>query len=299
MTVTSMLKGIAAALALFCCASGTRAQSGHAFACTDYSQGKVFLVDRDGKVTWTYDAPSCNDLQVLPDGNLLFNTGHGVKEVTREKKVVFQYDSKSEIYACQRLTNGLTFVGECNSGRLLELKPDGTVVKEVRLLPAGKDGGHSYIRNARRLDNGNYLVAHYGEQIVREYDPTGGVVRVIDAKGGPHSIERLTNGNTLISVGDRPGGGRIFEVDPAGKVVWEVTNADLNNIGLTFLAGFQRLPNGNTIIANWLGHGKFGTSPHLIEVTRNKKIVWTFADHKTMKTISFVRVLDEASKTAP
>src|SRR5689334_22780981 len=78
---------------------------GHRFACTDYSGGKVFIVSAEGKVEWEYPAPNCNDLWVLPNGNLLFNTGHGVKEVTQDKKVVFNYQSKSEIYACQRLPN--------------------------------------------------------------------------------------------------------------------------------------------------------------------------------------------------
>ena len=159
---------------------------------------------------------------MLPNGNLLFNTGHGVKEVTRDKKVVFDYESSSEIYACQRLANGNTFVGECNAGRLLELAPDGKIVKEIRLLPEGKDGGHAYMRNARQLANGNYLVAHYGEQVVREYDPQGKMVREIPAPGGPHSVVRLPNGNTLIACGDSPGGQRVIEVDKAGKTVWEV-----------------------------------------------------------------------------
>ena len=159
---------------------------GHAFVCTDYTQGKVFIVSPDGKIEWEYDgATNANDIWALPGGNLLFNTGHGVQEVTREKKVVFRYDSASEIYACQRLANGNTFIGECSAGRLLEVAPDGKIVKELRLLPEGKDGGHAYMRNARRLDNGNYLVAHYGGQVVREYDPQGKVVREIPAAGGP------------------------------------------------------------------------------------------------------------------
>ena len=87
-----------------------------------------------------------------------------------DKEVVFEYQSASEIYACQRLPNGNTFIGECNAGRLLEVEPSGKVVKEIRLLPEGKDGGHLYMRNARRLANGHYLVAHYGDDVVREYD---------------------------------------------------------------------------------------------------------------------------------
>src|SRR4051794_30039314 len=73
----------------------------HRFVCTDYSQGKVFLVSAEGKVEWEIPAASCNDLWVLPNGNLLFNTGHGVREVTRDKQVVFEYQSNSEVYACQ------------------------------------------------------------------------------------------------------------------------------------------------------------------------------------------------------
>ena len=264
----------------------------HHFACADYTQGKVFIVSRTGQVEWEYPAASCNDLWVLPNGNLLFNTGHGVKEVTRDKRVVFDYQSKSEIYACQRLTNGNTFIGECNSGRLIEVEPSGRVAREIRLLPEGKDGGHTYMRNARRLENGHYLVAHYGDQVVREYDAAGQPVLSIPALGGPHSVVRLPDGHTLISCGDRPGGSRVFEVDQAGKTVWQVQEGDLPGISLKFLAGIQRLPNGNTVVANWLGHGQFGKAPHLVEVTPDKRVVWTFADHQTMRTIASLQMLD-------
>jgi hypothetical protein len=266
---------------------------GHPFACADYSQGKVFIVSADGKVEWEYPAPSSNDLWVLPNGNLLFTTGHGVKEVGRDRRVAFSYESKSEIYACQRLANGNTFIGECNAGRLIEVDPSGKVVKELRLLPEGKDGGHAFIRNARRLDNGHYLVAHYGQQLVREYDSQGKTVMEIPAPGGPHSVIRLTNGNTLIACGDAgQKGSTVFEVDAGGKTVWQVSKDELPGISLKFMSGLQRLPNGNTVMSNWLGHGQFGKSPHLIEVTPQKKVVWTFADHKTMRTISTVQLLD-------
>ncbi|MBM3887621.1 MAG: hypothetical protein FJ388_00690 [Verrucomicrobia bacterium] len=308
---------LAMALPRFACAQEPAAAKpiqegkGHHFACTDYSGRKVFIVNTDGKVEWEYATGPCNDLWVLPNGNLLFNTGIGVLEVTRDKKVVFDYkgspfkrsvkqkdgttqvvEGPSEIYACQRLPDGNTFIAECNTGRLIEVTPDGKVAKEIRLLPEGKDGGHLYIRNARKLANGHYLVTHYGEQAVREYDPQGKLVREIRAAGGPHSAIRLPNGHTLIACGDRPGGNRVFEADADGRTVWEVKGDELPGITLKFMAGLQRLPNGNTVMSNWLGHGQFGKSPHLIEVTRDKKVVWTFSDHKTMRTISSIQLLD-------
>jgi hypothetical protein len=266
--------------------------SPHPFVCTDYTQGKVFIVSREGKAEWEYPATNCNDIWVLPSGNLLFNTGKGVKEVTRDKKVVFSYESSSDIYACQRLANGNTFIGECSAGRLLEVDPAGKIVKEIKLLPEGKDGGHAYMRNARRLDNGNTLVAHYGLNVVREYDPQGKVVREIPAAGGPHSVVRLANGNTIISCADGKGGSRVFEADKDGKTVWQVQDGELPGISLKFMCGLQRLPNGNTVMTNWLGHNQFSAAPHVIEVTPDKKVVWTFADHVTMKTISSLQLLD-------
>ncbi len=272
--------------------AGLQQTNSHPFVCGDYSQGKIFVVGADGKVQWDYPAPSCNDLWVLPNSNLLFSTGHGVKEITRDKKVVFEYQSKSEIYACQRLANGNTFVGECNSGKLLEIEPSGRVAKDIRLLPEGKDGGHLYMRNARRLPDGHYLVTHYGEQVVREYDAEGKAILSIPAAGGPHSAARLPNGHTLISCGDMPGGARVFEVDADGKTVWQVQDGDLPGVSLKFIAGFQRLPNGNTVIADWLGHDQFGKAPHLVEVSPDKHAVWTFSDHQTMRTIASFQLLD-------
>ncbi len=266
---------------------------GHRFAAADYTASKVFIVNASGEVEWEYDTGgSCDDLWVLPNGNLLFNTATGVTEVTQDKEIVFRYASKSEIYACQRLANGNTFVGECSAGRLLEIAPNGEIVFELRLLPEGKDGGHLYMRNARKLANGNYLVALSGDEVVREYAPDGTVVKEFAAPGGPHSVVRLPNGNTLIACGDKQKAASVFEVDPDGKEVWKIAHDELPGISLKFMAGLHRLPNGNTVMSNWVGHGEFGKAPHLIEVTPDKKVVWTFQDHKTMRTIASVQILD-------
>ncbi|HEY3320362.1 MAG TPA: hypothetical protein VGP72_07845 [Planctomycetota bacterium] len=285
--------------------------TGHPCVVADYSNGKVCILSADGKIEWEYPAPSCNDLWVLPSGNLLFVTGHGVKEVTRDKKVVFEWkgtpvksvhkekdgttkevENPSEIYACQRLADGNTFIGECSSGRLLEVSPDGKIVKDVRTLPEGKDGGHAYIRNARKLANGNYLVACYGGKAVKEYDASAKVVWECPVAAGVHSCIRLPNGNTLIATGDSGKPIGIIEVDKEGKTVWSVTGDELPGVSMKFMTGLQRLPNGNTVFTNWLGHGNLGKTAHVCEVTPDKKVLWTFFDHKNFKTISSIQLLD-------
>lgn len=279
-------------LAFFC--SSLKAQSvKHTFVCTDYTKGKVFIISEEGKPLWEYPAMHCNDVWMLPNGHLLFNTGKGVKEVTRDKQVVFQYESKSDIYACQRLPNGNTFIGESNSGKLLEVAPDGHIVKQINLIPDSVDAGYAYMRNARKLSNGHYLVAHYGLDLVREYNKKGKVVMEIPVKGGPHSVVRLPNGNTLVACSDHNGDPKVVEFDKKGRIVWQVLKNELPGIELKFMTGLQRLPNGNTVMTNWLGHNQFGAAPHAIEVTPDKKVVWTFSDASYMQTMSSIQLIDK------
>jgi len=266
----------------------------HKFLCSDYTLGIVCIISEEGKLLWEYPAERCNDIWILPNGNFLFTTGNGVKEVTFDKKVVFKYDSKSDIYACQRLLNGNTFIGECNSGRLLEVNPAGKIVKTINLLPDSIDGGSAYMRNARRLENGNYLVAHYGLDKVCEYDSTGKLVREINIKGGPHSVIRLPQGNTLISCSDHNGEPRVVEVDINGTIVWQLTKNELPGIELKFMAGMQKLSNGNLLLTNWLGHNQFGKAPHAFEITRDKKVVWVYTDFSFLKTMSSIQLFDNS-----
>jgi len=270
----------------------------HKFLCSDYSQGIVCIISEEGKLIWQYPAERCNDVWVLPNGNFLFTTGNGVKEVTIDKEVVFTYESKSDIYACQRLANGNTFIGESNSGRLLEVNPEGKIVKTINLLPNGIDGGPAFMRNARKLDNGNYLVAHYGLDKVCEYDSTGKLVRELSITGGPHSVIRLTQGNTLISCSDHNGEPRIVEVDKNGTIVWQLAKDEIPGIELKFMTGMQFLSNGNLLLTNWLGHNQFGKAPHAFEITRDKKVVWVYSDHSFLKTMSSIQLIDSTDNSS-
>jgi hypothetical protein len=46
------------------------------------------------------------------------------------------------------------------------------------------------------------------------------------------------------------------------------------------------------VISNWLGHGHLGEAPHLIRVSRDKRALWSFADHRAFRTVSAVQLLD-------
>ena len=148
--------------------------------------------------------------------------------------------------------------------------------------------------DAPYMQGKRFAVGDYTSGKVCVVEPDGKKVWSFKVPGGgvTHSAARLANGNTLIACGDS-GEPCLVEVSPEGQIVWEVSNKDVPGQPLKFLTGFQKLPNGNVLVSNWLGHGHFGEAPHLLEITREKKVVWTYADHRTFKTVATVQVFAE------
>ena len=63
-------------------------------------------------------------------------------------------------------------------------------------------------------------------------------------------------------------------------------------VHLTWVTSLQVLKNGNYLIGNFL-RGQEGKGAHAFEVTREKKVVWTFADHGMVTLATMVRALEE------
>ncbi|MHB9079225.1 MAG: beta-propeller domain-containing protein [Pirellulaceae bacterium] len=264
---------------------------GKPFACADYGGNKICLVDKDGQITWQYPAAAPIDVWVLPNGNVLFSHVKGATEVTRQKEVVWEYKTAepNEVHACQPLPDGVVMVAESGPMRIIEVDRHGKITQEVP-LQTNCTNIHLQMRCARKLASGNYLVGQYQDAVVREYDKTGHVVREIPVEMAFSGI-RLADGNTLIAAGDAH---RLVEVDKDGKVVWEIKENDLPGNPLRFIAGLQRLPNGNTLVCNWGGHGFVGQQPQIFEVTRDKKVVGEVYDFTKFGTISGILLLDAA-----
>jgi hypothetical protein len=148
---------------------------------------------------------------------------------------------------------------------------------------------HDQFRGTRKTKAGHYLVSRKGERQIEELDGDGRSLRRIDVPGDVHETLLLPDGHLLVACGD---GHKILEFDEALKVVWSLDENELPGNPLRLMAGLQRLPNGNTVFCNYLGHGHVGEQPHVFEITRDKKIVWTFADHQHFKVINQIQLLD-------
>ncbi len=270
----------------------------HRFLASDSSKKRIAIIDENGKTEWEMKIGPLHDLHVLESGNILLQTSWTrVAEVEPATgKVVWEYDAtqqsdnagkKLEIHAFQRLKNGNTMVVESGTSRILELDSQRKIVHEVT-LKVSNPHPHRDTRLVRKLESGNYLVCHEGDGMVREYSPQGATVWEFEvplfdrSPAAGHGVEgfgnqcfsalRLANGNTLIGTGN---GHRVIEVTPAKEIVWQLTSDDLSGIELAWVTTIQQLPSGNIVIGNCHAGEK---NPQIIEVNREKKIVWQFRD---------------------
>ena len=262
----------------------------HSFLCSDYGGNMIYMVSCDGEIIWEYEANRPQDVWQMPSGNILFTHLRGVKEVTMEKEVVWEYnvEKPNEVHSCQPLANGDCLVAVSGPCEILEISRSGKVMKTVKLV-TGQKNPHGQMRQARKLANGNYLVGHVSDKVAREYDANGTVIRTFEDVGNCYGGIRLANGNTILACGD---GHKIVEVDSDDNIVWQLNENDLDGNPLRFIAGVQRLPNGNTVVCNWGGHGHVGDQPQIFEVTPDKEVVWQIFDYDKFSTISNAQLLD-------
>jgi hypothetical protein len=268
------------------------AQAAHSFLCTDSYGNKVSAVSADGKILWQHACPHPQDCWVLPNGNYLFCHSGGALEMTPDDKTVWEYKAgpDTEVHACQPLPDGRVLIVENGPCRIIEVDRAGRIAKEIKLTPPPANVKlHDQFRGVRKTKDGHYFVCRKGEHKVEELDGNGRTLREIPVPGDVHECLLLPDGHLLIACGE---GRKVQELDASLKVVWELNENDLPGNPLRLMTGFQRLPNGNTIFCNYLGHGHIGQQPHFFEITRDKQVVWQYADHEHFKTVNQLQLLD-------
>lgn len=297
--MTNRLLGILVASSLALPSSLFAEQTGPArrVLAADDSTRRLAIVAPDGSLEWEIKIGAIHDASLLPNGNILCQQGWTrIIEMTPKKEIVWEYDSakrngnegkRVEVHAFQRLEDGLTMIAESGVPRIIEVDKAGRIHRELK-LKVNNPNPHSDTRLVRKTSHGTYLVAHESDGCVREYDAAGKIVWEYEAplfgkprKGG-HGPEafgnsvfsaiRLPNGNTLIGTGN---GHSVLEVTPKKEIAWKLEQHDLPGITLAWVTRVERLPNGNTRVGNCHAGPD---NPQFIEVTKDKKVVWTFKD---------------------
>lgn len=263
--------------------------------------GATYIRSGDGKILWEFPHAS-RDGWVLPNGNVILAVNRSAKypnggaiEVARDGRVLFEFQgTQSEVNTVQDVGKGRILLTEAgNKPRILEVeKKTGEIKVEVPIQAQTKDH-HLQTRMTRKLKNGNYLVPQLLDKMVREYNPKGEVVWEAKTpkwedpnfRSWAFTAIRLDNGNTLVgcTLADLT-----IEFDKNGKIVWSVEDKELPGEPFNDCCGVQRLPNGNTVIT---AHHAQGNEVKLVEITREKKIVWIHRD-TTKPGIHHFQILD-------
>jgi len=262
-------------------------------------KGQVGLVGEDGGVGWSFPLRAeVHDIHQLAEGRFLLPVARDkVAEVDSNGKVLWSYQAAKvpenrqhiEIHAVQRLKDGTTLVAESGNRRLAIVDQEGRVSHSIPLT-IDNPNPHRDTRLVRQTPEGTFLVCHEGDGMVREYDQKGKVIwsHKLDLAGRPrsgghgpegHGTEvygawRTTKGSTWIACGN---GNRVIELDPKGKEVWSLEQKEIPGIVLAWVTMLHLLPDGNVIVGNCHAGPE---QPQLIEVTRDKKLVWAFHNFK-------------------
>ena len=252
----------------------------------------TYIVDGDGNKTWT-DSRKTRDGYVLANGNIVLTLnkspkypgGAVVEIIPGGKETLIWKGTQSEVNSAQPTDAGTFVITEAgDQPRLIEVDRRGKIVVDFP-LQCQKENHHMQTRMARKLSDGSYLVPHLLDFAVFQYDASGERIRSLDttvAGDTEHAIHswpftaiRHGDGRTLVCCTHS---NRVVEFDASGKIVWQLTNDDLPGPWLQDPCGGQILPNGNIVITSYAGGKEDPRAPKLIEVNRDKEVVWTYRD---------------------
>jgi outer membrane protein assembly factor BamB len=253
-----------------------------------YGNNILAICNKDGDPIWQFktEGPKRghtghHDVHLLSNGNILFHdTWTSVKEITLDKKIVWEYDcaksngnegKRVDVHAFARLKNGNTVIVESGVGRVIEVNSKGKLIHQFPL----KKGGTQSTRLVRKTPQNTWLVCSENPGVVTEYDNDGNIVWDYLIKTRVYGAIRLKNGNTLIASGS---GNSIVEVNPEKEVVWEVKGqVPGTDIQLKWMTCLQEESNGNYIVGNCHAGPD---NPQIFEINKDKKVVWQFNEYE-------------------
>lgn len=290
----SVLLSIAAICSSLCFANydATAEEVTHSFlACG----AKTRIVDEKGVVIWSYPQAT-RDGYVLENGNVILTLkksksqqGGAVVEITPDGSETLIWEgTQAEVNGAQPTDSETFVITEAGPNpRLVEVDRSGAIQVEFP-LQCQKPRHHMQTRMARKLTDGTYLAPHLLDFAVKHYDASGKLIDSLstavpgdskrDIHSWPFTAIRHDSNHTLVCCTN---GNRVVDYNNKGEIAWQLTNEDFDEPWLQDPCGGQLLPNGNIVVASYAAGRKDVNAPKLIEVNRDKEVVWTYSDGAT------------------
>jgi HEAT repeat protein len=216
--------------------------------------GKVFELDRAGKVRWTIENLNYPVCAEVVRGNRVLICEYTMNQISERDfkgEIIWKKSLTSSALGVQRLRTGGTFVYSRN--QLIELDKAGKEV--VTINRPGWD-----IVAAYRDKEGHIGMAASNGMFIK-MDRTGKEIKSFRIgfvnSGLGASIQMLPRGRVLAPNYNQ---NKVVEYDESGKVVWEASVSTPGSV--------RRLPNGHTVVTSRLGR-------EVIILDRAGKTVWS------------------------
>jgi hypothetical protein len=243
----------------------------HRFLAVDDGTHTLVRVDQNNPArSWTVTTGYVMDMQLLGRDRILLSVDDGFREydVASGKLLKSVKGAGGKCYSVYRTSDGRTILtGDDLAGQ----KGACLVVydRADRMVQRKVFEGLTMLRHIRPTPEGTYLLAAVGQVV--ELDAQWNILRQTKLAGNLFKAVRLANGNILCSSG--PGARFLKELNAQGQVVREIRGGQLTEGSFT---GFQLLPDGHIMVANWLGHGPDHDGTVLVEYDGSGRIVWRY-----------------------
>ena len=269
----------------------------------DYVRFKLSKVDKLGKIIWEHSPEGkVWDFVITDDNKLIYpiiTDKQEVRCIDFQKNVKWSWHYASEFKEIINITKHQSqlIVSGQKPPQAILMKLDGTIQKKLP-IPAKYKHHHGQLGNVYAVGNNHYLAQLWGEGTALEIDEKGKEVwRYQVPKTGKgrypagtvQDVLRLDNGNTLLACGTQA---RLLEVDRSGKIVWEFDGSDYPELNFTNACNLQKLKDGSILITNFL-RGNTDRGAHAFILSKEKKIMWTFTDHKNFTATSHVWAIEK------
>jgi hypothetical protein len=287
---------------LFALPSGAYSQAKirHRFLALDNGLGKLDYVDQtDSSKSWSVTTIPSRDLQIIGNRRVLECSSEGYREYDLAdgalKKTVKAATVGTKYQSARRLPDGTTVLGGNNETEsaihIVVVDSTGKVLGNAALPTL--DPNYPDLNALRLTAKGTYLFGNHDS--VFEMDPKGkvlwraGVPSMEGKKTAAYKILRLADGNTWVSAGSNTG---IYEYGPGGGAPHLKLGGPLP--GVNFFGDFQILAGGNTVVADWRGHGTNhgGDGISIHEFDKEGKTAWEWQDAVNTSSIQAVLILD-------
>ncbi|MFK7900070.1 MAG: 2-keto-4-pentenoate hydratase [Cyclobacteriaceae bacterium] len=260
----------------------------HKFIAVDNLSRHVFLIDQfDKSNNWKVDVPpQPRDLFIINNSKFMisYSKGYQIRSM-QNGELIHNFSGASNVQSAQIINEKTLLASNTEEGiKLSFYGKDDTFEKEVVLH------GYRNVRLVRKQGKSFYLSGSKEKKFfLLELNSKLEIKKTIPLNGKGYLFLKNIKGNILLSNGAKC---EILEINEDGKTIKTYGGkSNFTELKLNWFSGFQVSENG-LIAANWLGHGKKGTSSHLYEFNEQNEVVWRWEDHDKANAITNFVLLD-------